>query len=1052
MKKIISTFIKFPFYANILIAILVLFGGYSLMSLKKSFFPERTSRFINVTVAYPGASPKEMEQSITIRIEESIRGLVGIKEFTSTSSENFSSVRIETLTIYDIDDVLRDVKNAVDGISSLPVDAERPIVYKQREVTQVARIGLSGDVSLETLKKYANEIEEDFLNSGIITQVLIQGYPPLEISVEVPEETLLRYQMNFQDIISAIASNNIDVAAGTIRSADEELLIRSRNRSVEPNVIGEIILRANSDGSYLRIRDIATVKRKFSEAANESYMNGKVAIFFTINKLADEDLEEISNYINAYAEAFNEKHPSIRLDITFDFLMMLNSRLNLLYSNGGMGLFLVVISLAIFLSFRLSLWVAWGIPASFLGMFIAANLAGVTINMISLFGMILVIGILVDDGIVIGENIFTHFEKGKSPKRAALDGTLEVMPAVLTSVATTIVAFAPLLFLEGQMEMLYEMAFIVVFSLGFSLIEAFLILPSHLSSDKILRRKSDGKGKVRKQLEKIIVFLRDKTYRKVLGAVIKWRWIVVIIPVALIFITVGMIQGTLIRTTFFPSVTFDFFAVNLAFTPGSGEKQTFDYLKDFEEKIWQVNEEIKEEFADTNDFVNFTFLSVGNAFQGQEIGSHAGTINVSLRDMEGAPVSSFDISSRIRQKIGQLPEVSKLTVGGINRWGSPVAISLLGKNQKELAQAKEFMEEKLNNYADLKNLTDNNPDGKQEVQIQLKPAAYFLGLSQSQIATQIRQGFFGGQAQRLQDGKDELRVWVRYPKEDRLNIGQLEDMKIKTLSGDYPLTELVDYKLERGPVSIQRYNGSREIRIEADLFDPYASVPPILAKIEDEIISQINIQFPGVDIEYQGQQKSSSESVAQIQQLFTLSFVIIIILLIIHFRSLTHAAIILMMIPLAFLGAAWGHGIHGHPISILSAWGMVALSGVIINDAVVFLAKFNSNLLEGMKVEDAVYDAGLARFRAILLTTVTTTVGLFPIILETSFQAQFLIPMAISLAYGVLVGTGFILSFFPALLLVLNDIKFWIKRKTSKIEIVAEDVEPAIINSRITFD
>ncbi len=1052
MKKIISTFIKFPFYANILIAILVLFGGYSLMSLKKSFFPERTSRFINVTVAYPGASPKEMEQSITTRIEESIRGLVGIKEFASTSSENFSSVRIETLTSYDIDDVLRDVKNAVDGISSLPVDAERPIVYKQREVTQVARVGLSGDVSLETLKKYANEIEEDFLNSGVVTQMSVQGYPPLEISVEVPEETLLRYQMSFQDIISAIASNNIDVAAGTIRSDEEEILIRSRNRSVKPNVIGDIILRANSDGSYLRIRDIATVKRKFSEAANESYMNGKVAIFFTINKLADEDLEEISNYINSYAEEFNEKHPGISLDITFDFLMMLNSRLNLLYSNGGMGLLLVVISLAIFLSFRLSLWVAWGIPASFLGMFIAANLAGVTINMISLFGMILVIGILVDDGIVIGENIFTHFERGKSPKKAALDGTLEVMPAVLTSVATTIVAFTPLLFLEGQMEILYEMAFIVIFSLGFSLIEAFLILPSHLSSDKILRRKNGDKGKVRKQLEKIIVFLRDKTYRKVLEAVIKWRWIVVIIPVALIFITVGMIQGTLIRTTFFPSVTFDFFAVNLAFTPGSGEKQTFEYLKDFEEKIWQVNEEIKEEFADTNDFVTFTFLSVGNAFQGQEIGSHAGTINVSLRDMEGAPLSSFDISSRVRQKIGQRSEVSKLTVGGINRWGSPVAISLLGKNQKELAQAKEFMEEKLYNYADLKNITDNNPDGKQEVQIQLKPAAYFLGLSQSQIATQIRQGFFGGQAQRLQDGKDELRVWVRYPKEDRLNIGQLEDMKIKTQGGDFPLTELVDYKVERGPVSIQRYNGSREVRIEADLFDPYASVPPILAKIEDEIISEINVQFPGVDIEYQGQQKSSSESVAQIQQLFTLSFVIIIILLIIHFRSLTHAAIILMMIPLAFLGAAWGHGIHGHPISILSAWGMVALSGVIVNDAVVFLAKYNSNLLEGMKVEEAVYDAGLARFRAILLTTVTTTVGLFPIILETSFQAQFLIPMAISLAYGVMVGTGFILSFFPALLLVLNDIKFWLSKKLGKDDIVPEDIEPAIINSRITFD
>jgi len=1052
MKKILSIFIKYPFYSNILIAILVIFGGYSLMSLKKSFFPERSSRFINITVTYPGASPKEMEESITTRIEEAIRGLVGIKEFTSTSSENFTRVRIETLTNYDLDDVLRDVKNAVDGISSLPVDAERPIVFKQREVTQVGNLGLSGNVSLETLKKHANEIEEDFLNSGIITQLTVQGYPPLEISVEVSEETLLRYQLTFQDISNAISSNNIDVSAGTIRSEEEEVLIRSRNRSVNPNVIGDIILRANSDGSYLRIRDIGIVKRKFSEESNESYMNGNVAIYFTVNKLADEDLEEISNYLEKYTKEFNDKNEGINLEVTFDFLVMLNSRLSLLYNNGGIGLFLVVLSLAIFLSFRLSLWVAWGIPASFLGMFIIANFAGVTINMISLFGMILVIGILVDDGIVIGENIFTHFEKGKSPKHAALDGTLEVMPAVTTSVTTTIIAFSPLMFLVGQMEMLYEMAFIVVFSLAFSLVEAFLILPSHLSSNRVLRRKNGDTGKVRKQLEKIIVFLRDKTYKKVLTAIIRWRWIVIVIPIALILITMGMIQGTIIRTTFFPSVTFDFFSVNLAFTAGSGEKQTFEFLREFEDKIWEVNEEIKEEFGDTNTYVTYTFLSVGSAFQGQETGAHAGTITVLLRDMEGAPISSFQIVSKVKEKIGEIPEAQKLTVGGINRWGKPVAISLLGKNLEELNRAKIFMEEKLKDYAELKNITDNNPEGKQEIQIQLKPEAYFLGMTQREIANQVRQGFYGGQAQRLQDGKDELRVWVRYPKEGRLNVGQFENMKLKTTNGEFPLTELVEYKLERGPVSIQRYNGSREVRIEADLFDPYASVPPILDRINEEIISQINVQYPGVDIEYQGQQKSSDESVAQIQQLFMIAFAIIIIILIIHFKSLTHAAIILMMIPLSFLGAAWGHGLHGHPISILSAWGMVALSGVIINDAVVFLSKYNSNLLEGMNVEDAVFNAGVSRFRAILLTTVTTTVGLYPLILETSFQAQFLIPMAISLAYGVLVGTGFILSFFPALILVLNDIRFWFKQKFSTEEVVPEDVEPAIVSSRITFD
>lgn len=1053
MKKVLENFIKYPFYANIVIAILLIFGTYSLLSLKKSFFPERSSRFINITVVYPGASPKEMEEAITTRIEEAIRGLVGIKEFTSTSSENFSQVRIETLTNYDIDDVLRDVKNSVDGISSFPVDAERPIVFKQRETTNAVNLGLSGNVSLENLKKHSLKIEDDFLNSGIISQLSISGYPALEISVEVSEKNLLRYNLTVNDIANAIAANNLDVAAGTIRSDEEEILIRSRNRTVDPNILADIVVRANLDGSFVRIRDVAMVKKKFSEVPNKSYLNGKRAVFFNIRKLADEDLEQISNYLNEYVENFNAENEGVELTVTFDFKELLDSRLDLLINNGGVGLLLVVISLAMFLSFRLSLWVAWGIPASFLGMFIVANLAGVTINMISLFGMILVIGILVDDGIVIGENIFAHFERGKSAKKAAYDGTIEVLPAVLTSVTTTIVAFTPLMFLEGSLEFLYEMAFIVVFSLGISLIEASFVLPAHLSSEKILRRvKKDSNG-IRSKLDKIIYFLRDKTYKKVLKATIKWRWIVITIPIALIIITVGMIKGTVIRTTFFPSIAFDFFTVDLAFTPGAGEKQTMKYLEDFEDKIWEVNDDLKEEFADSNDYITFTFLGIGSAFQGQEVGAHSGNITVSLRDMEGAPVSSFDIANRVREKIGTVPEAQKLTVGGFNRFGKPISISLLGKNQRELELAKVFLREKLDSFAELENITDNNAAGKQEIRIILKPEAYFLGLTQSEISRQIRQGFFGGQAQRLQDGKDELRVWVRYPKEDRINVGKLESMKIKTPRGEYPLTQLVDYELDRGPVSIQRFNGSKEVRIESDLFDPYASVPPILAKINEDFISEMKSQYPGVEVLYQGQSKSSDESVAQIQSMFSLAFAFIIIILAIHFRSLSHAAIILLMIPLSFLGAAWGHGVHGQPISILSVWGMVALSGVVINDAVVLLAKYNSNLLEGMKVEDAVYSAGLARFRAILLTTVTTTVGLYPIILEKSFQAQFLIPMAISLAYGVAVGTGFILSFFPALILVLNDIRLFINKKIfGKNDAVAEDLEPAVINSRITFD
>ncbi|MBI9070385.1 MAG: efflux RND transporter permease subunit [Melioribacteraceae bacterium] len=1057
MKKFVSEFVQYPFYSNIIIAVIVLAGLISYLTMKKSFFPERTSRFISVSVAYPGASPKEMEEGITTRIEEAIRGLVGIKEINSTSSENFATVSIETTGEYDLDETLTEVKNAVDGISSFPVDAEKPTVFKRRNTTNAARLGLAGDVDLLTLKKYAQEIEKDFLSSGVMSQVNVNGYPEVEISAEVKEEDLLRYKLTIDEISSAIRNNNRDISAGMIKSENEEILIRARNRSVDPDKIGEIILRANDDGSKLRIRDIANVKLKFADVSNNTLINGKQGIFISVDKLAEEDLDKITEWIDVYVGKFNSSHEGIELAVTFDFSRMLQSRLELLYNNGSLGLLLVVICLAFFLSTRVSFWVAIGIPISFLAMFIVANMMGATINMISLFGMILVIGILVDDGIVIAENIFTHFEMGKSPKKAAIDGALEVMPAVFTSVTTTIVAFTPLLLITGQMEMMGEMALVVVLSLAFSLVEAFFILPAHLASRSVLRPRSENPKHIRAKLDKVLFLIRDKFYARILKDVIQWRWIVVFVPIALMIITAGMFSGQLIRTTFFPAITFDFFNVNVAFTPGSGEKQTNEFLLGFEKAIWEVNDDLMEEFSDSA-YITYTFNSIGSSFNGQESGSHAGNIFVMLRDMEGASVSSFDIVSRVREKIGSVPEAQKYTVGGINRWGSPVSISLLSQNLEELEFAKKLMETKLNDFPDLKNITDNNAEGKQEIRLKLKPQAYFLGLTQNDITKQIRQGFYGDQVQKLQQGKDEIRVWVRYPKNDRLTLGQLENIKIKTAKGNFPLTELADYDIERGPVSIKRFNGQREVRVDADLMDPYASVPPIISRIENEIISEIKANYPGVDILYQGQSRSSSESVEEISKYFGIAFLVIILILMIHFKSFFHMLFVISMIPLSFLGVFWGHGLHGHPVSILSAWGMVALSGVVINDAVVFLSKYNSLLVEGYKVADAAFKAGISRFRAILLTTLTTTLGLYPLILEKSFQAQFLIPMAIALAFGVLVGTGFILIFFPVLLLTYNDIKVKILNfinslKDEKIEKLSpEDVEVAVLYSRRTLD
>jgi multidrug efflux pump subunit AcrB len=1052
MRKLVERFVEYPIYANLIIAFVLIAGVVSVMSMKKAFFPESESRIINIRVFYPGASPVEMEEGVTSRLEEAVRGLIGIKEINSTSVENSSVVTIETTGEYPIDEVLIEVKNAVDGISSLPSAAERPIVSKRRSrsgalyMTLVARDG--SDIDLMTLKEYGQRIEEDLMRSGVMSQINLSGFPTPEISVEVKEEELLRYNITISEIIRAIQLNNQDISGGQIKSDEEELLIRLRSRSTDPNEIGSIIVRGADNGSFIRIRDIAEVKKKFADTSSKSWINGKNSVFLGVDKLPEEDLEEITIFAEKYMEEFNDANPGVQLDVSFSFLEILNSRLDLLLKNGVIGLVLVILVLSMFLNVRLSLWVSWGIPFSFLAMFIYANLIGITINMISLFGMILVIGILVDDGIVIAENIYLHFERGKTPMQAAVDGTMEVYPAVLTSVTTTIIAFTPLLLLSGtRMEMMFHMAIVVVASLFFSLFEAFFVLPAHLSSNNILRRKSIEKKRrgIKKYFENFIVWLRDDIYGHALNWLLRWRHAVIGIPVALFLITYGLLSGGFIKSTFFPMVDFDNFQVNIAFTPGDGEKQTKFYLDNFEEAVWEVNKELVEELNLDEDIIDIVMKSIGSSFSGQEIGSHAGNLNIYPINLEGIEISGHEISNRVRQKIGMIPEARKFTVAGMNRWGAPVSISLMSKNMHELEEAKEYLMSRLTELPQLKDINENVALGKQEVRLKLKPKAYFLGLDENTIAQQVRQGFYGGQAQRLQEGRDELRVWVRYPKSDRMTLGQMENMKIKTPTGEYPLTELAEYHMERGPVAIKRYQGSREIRVEAELIDPMAPVPEILEQIGREIMPDVEAQFAGIRYEYQGQQKFGNEAVSKIVPYFLIAFLLIIFIMIIHFKSFNQTLIVLAMIPLAMLGVFWGHGIHGKPVSLMSLWGMVALTGVIINDAIVFLSKYDSNLKEGKKVHDAIVEAGKLRLRPIILTTVTTSVGLFPIILEKSIQAQFLIPMAISLAYGVAIGTVFILIFFPILIMILNDVRVYLKYLWTGIRPEREDVEVAII-------
>lgn len=1048
MRKIISEFVKTPFYANIIIAVILIGGIFSYTQMSKSFFPDMTSRHIMINVMYPGASPVEMEEGITSRIEEACRGLVGIKEITSTSSENMATISIETTGEYDIDETLMEVKNNVDGISSLPVDAERPIIYKRRAMSMAAFVTLEGDVDNLTMRSYYNKIEADLLSSGVVSQVSPMGAVEPEISVEINEEELLRYNLTLTDISNAIRMNNQDISGGLIKNDREEFLIRLRSRSTDPDKIGNIILRANPNGSYIRIRNVATVKKQQPIDFYPTYSKGKKVITLMVNKLPEEDLEEIHHFLIDYIEKFNAKDQGVELAMAFSFLEVLGDRLDMLVKNGLIGLALVLLTLTLFLNLRLSAWVAWGIPSAFLAAFIVANLIGITINMMSLFGFLLVLGILVDDGIVIGENIFTHFEKGKSPMRAAVDGSMEVVPAVSTSILTTVLAFTPFLLITGMMEMMRDMGVIVILTLLFSLIEAFFVLPGHVGNHGVLRRKeNEKKFFLRRVMDSFMTWLRESVYAKLMVHVLKWRYIYLFVPVFLILLTVGLLRGGFIRTTIFPNMAPDMFNVNLAFVPGSGEAKTKKYLDMFEEQVYKLDKQLQEEFNDSAPFIDAVYSTVGNAFNGQEIGSHAGSLMIFPRNSEDLPegFSSLQIQARLRKMIGDVPEAELFNIRGENRFGKPVSISLLSSNLIELDSAKTFLKREMSKMPELKDVKDNNAQGKIEVRIKLKPKAYFLGLTEQQIVGQIRAAFYGEQAQRLQEGRNEYRIWVRYPEDNRKRLGQLERMKIKTPAGNFPLSEICDYKYERGPVQIKRYNGERESRVEADLSDPYASVTDILASINKNIIPELKEKYPGVRNLSQGQAKEGREFATQVGTYFGIAFILMIVILMLHFRSTQQPLIILLVIPLSILGAFWGHGIHGVQVSMLSFIGMIALTGVIINDSVVFLSRYNQLLQSGMKVYDAIIESGKSRIRPIILTTITTSAGLFPLIFERSFQAQFLIPMAISLAYGVAVGTFFILVFFPLLIYVLNDLRVRFSRLwNNDSEISREEVEFAV--------
>ncbi|WP_273568106.1 efflux RND transporter permease subunit [Maribacter halichondriae] len=1057
MRKLIAYFIKYHVAVDVIVLACFVFGIVGALSLKSSFFPLTESKNVFITVTYPGASPQEVEEGIVLKIEDNLKGLEGVDRVTSTSRENSGSINVEIEKGRDIDFMLLEVKNAVDRVPTFPGGMEPLIVSKLDAVRPTISFAVSGDnIPLATLKKIGREIENDIRAIEGISQIEIEGYPQEEIEIAVDENSLLAYDISFTEVALAVGNANILVTGGNIKTDAEEYLIRANNRSYYGDELSNIIVRADASGQAVRLKDVAIIRDRFSETPNASYFNGNLSVNATITSTNTEDLIGSAEKVKAYIEDFNEKYDNVQLDVVRDLSTTLTQRTKLLTENAIMGMILVLIFLSLFLNTRLAFWVAFGLPISFLGMFVFAGFFNVTINVLSLFGMIIVIGILVDDGIVIAENIYQHYEKGKSPIQAAIDGTMEVIPPIVSAIITTLLAFSIFLFLDGRIgDFFGEVSVIVILTLVVSLIEALIILPAHLAHSKALqavdKKPKTGIGRAFAKLrginqagDRFMGWMRDNLYSPALKFSLANKLLVFGMFVAALLLTFGSVGGGIIRTAFFPRIASDAVQIELLMPNGTNEKVTDSIISLIEEKSEIVNQELTEQYLKGTDKVLFE-----NVIRQLGPGSSSATLRINLLPGEERPdaIRADLITNRLRELVGPVIGVESLIYGsGGNFGGDPVSVSLLGNNIQELKAAKAELKTALENNTALKDVADNDPDGIKEIRLELKENAYLLGLDLRTVMNQVRAGFFGAQAQRFQRGQDEIRVWVRYDRDNRSSISDLDEMRIVTNTGSrVPLKEIASYSIERGDVAINRLEGRREIQISADLKDDKATSPvDIMNEIKTEIMPEIQSKYPTVTASYEGQNRERNK-------LFdSLNFVGLSVLALIYmtiaftFRSFSQPLMLLLLVPFSLTAVAWGHWLHDFPINILSMLGIIALIGIMVNDGLVLIGRFNNNLREGMTFDDAIYEAGRSRFRAIFLTSITTIAGLAPLMLETSRQAQFLIPMAISIAYGIGFATVLTLLMLPLFLSFSNNLKVGTKWLATGNDISKEEVERAI--------
>ena len=1051
MHKLIEWFTKNGVAANILMVAILLTGGY--MAVKKVVlreWPDYPSRTISISVPYRGSTPAESEESIVMRIEEAVFDVPGIKEMTGSAREGSGSVSLDIEDGYDLSEVLDQVRDRVDGINTFPVDAERPRVNLQSytAIERLMAVVISGDLEERDLKRLGEMVRDEISNLPNITMVQLKVARPYEISIEVSEENLKRYGLSFDQIVTAVRRSSVNLSAGSIKTTGGDILLRTTNQAYNFDDFSKIVVFTRADGTRLTLSDVAKVNDGFDETPLISNYNGERCVVLDVFRAGDQNLIVLADEVKAYLEEARLKMPEgVSLEYWSDDSERVKARLSTLGGSAIFGFILVLVVLSLFLRPSLGIWVALGIPVAFSGSFILLYLWDVSLNMSTLFAFILVLGIVVDDAIVTGENVFKHMQNGENSLDAAIKGTQEVAIPVTFGVLTTIIAFYPLQAMTGWIgNNLKQIAFVVLPVLIFSLIESKLILPAHLKHLKNIghhmgeKRKLNFFLRIQRRIADGLEQGVKKYYKPVLNHALNRRYLTFTILVSIMAIVWSMVQTNRIESSFFPRIPNDQVTVRLTMPSGTPFEVTDGHVRRMEEIALAYKDEVNEQYG--KDIIRNIFATSG----GQPMGSSWGTravgvaelgelvIELAPQEEHGELYGSMQATGALRERIGDIPGAERLSLGFYRGGGGDISLRLTSPSFDDLREASARLQDKLAEYDGLNEITDSFERAKSEFELLLKPEAEYLGITANDLARQVRQAFFGAEAQRIQRGRDDVRVMVRYPEAQRKSLATLDTMMIRTPDGtEVPFTSVAEIKLGQSLPSIFRIDRKRQLTVSAAVDSDTIDSDAIVTDIETNYIDDLVANYIGMNYVKSGNAKQVEEDNRNIRFSTIIVIVGVYILLAIPFRSYTKPLIVMTVIPFGIVGAILGHAImdwilgvlwdDNVTVNVMSRLGFLALSGVVVNDSLVLVHTINARVEAGDSLQEAVRSAGVRRFRPILLTSLTTFAGLLPLMFEQSPQAKFMTPMAISLGWGVLFATFITLILIPVNTLILDDMR-----------------------------